>query len=412
MLRDWVFVFLVCAVVSKPLSSVFNIEDFGAVGDGRTLNTQAFEKAVAAIEANQGGTLYVPAGGWLTAPFNFTSNMTLFIADSATIYGAPVYDLWPIIPPLPSYGQGRDHVGPRRTSLIHGEHLTNVAIVGEGNACINGQGQVWWDAHRNNTEKVTRGHLVEFMYSRDVLITNIRLENSPFWTVHPYSCYNVTVRNVVIRAPADSPNTDGVDPDSSDTVLIENVDYFGGDDGIAIKSGWDCFGIQYGKPTANVHIRNMTIGPNNCIAIGSEISGGVVNVTVEDVHCLHVSRALYIKSADTRGGFAQNITFNRITIDAAYMCLDIEQDYGAPNPSCPGHQIAISKMSDITFRNVTAKVCAQAATLSGYNSSTIVTNVVAENVQLEQAPIGYQCKYVSGTAHNVMPVACSALKPV
>jgi len=252
---------------------------------------------------------------------------------------------------------------------------------------------------------------IEFMYSRDVTITNIRVENSPFWTIHPFDCVNVTIRNLVIRAPADSPNTDGIDPDSCDTVLIENVDYFGGDDGIAIKSGWDCFGLQYGKPTSNVLIRNMTIAPNNCIAIGSEMSGGVVNVTVEDVRCLNVGRALYIKSAKTRGGFVQNITFNRIVIDAAELCLNIQQDYGDANPSCASHPIVIAKMDNIVFRDVTAQFCAQAAQLIGFNDTLQVTNIVADGVHLLKVGSGFECQDVSGVSHDVVPAPCAQLKP-
>lgn len=414
MMQLFVFVLLISGVFCQfvPFGDVFNLVDYGGVGDGVTLNTQSFEKAVAAIEKNGGGTLYVPAGGWLTGPFNLTSHMTLFVANSATVYGVPAFSLWPVIPPLPSYGQGRDHPGPRHTSLVHGENITNVTVMGEGDACIDGQGQVWWEAKRNHSETITRGHLIEFLYSKDVTITNIRLENSPFWTVHPYDCYNVTVRNVIIRAPADSPNTDGVDPDSCDTVLIENVDYFGGDDGIAIKSGWDCFGIQYGKPTTNVIIRNMTVGPNNCIAIGSEMSGGVENVTVEDVHCLNVGRALYIKASRTRGGYVRNITFNRISIDTAALGLNIQQDYGSVNPSCPSHPDVIAQMDNIVFRNVTAQYCTQAAQLIGFNDTSQVTNIVVESVHLLKTTQGFQCQDVSGSSHDVQPAPCVQLKPI
>ena len=99
---------------------------------------------------------------------------------------------------MPSYGQGRDHPGPRRTSLIHGEHLRDVVVTSHPDAwgTIDGHGQPWWDAHNQKTEKVTRGHLIEFMYSEKIEISNLKLRNSPFWTVHPVYSRDVVVRNV------------------------------------------------------------------------------------------------------------------------------------------------------------------------------------------------------------------------
>ena len=86
----------------------------------------------------------------------------------------------------------------------------------------------------------------------------LRMKDSPFWNNHFLDCDGVHVRGVTIEAPDDSPNTDGWDPDSATNVLIEDSSYRGGDDCIAIKSGWDCFGVAYGKPSANITVRNLT----------------------------------------------------------------------------------------------------------------------------------------------------------
>ncbi|KAK6139691.1 hypothetical protein DH2020_026559 [Rehmannia glutinosa] len=112
----------------------FNLTDFGGVGDGVTLNTAAFERAVMAISKlgkKGGGQLNVPQGNWLTAPFNLTSHMTLFLAEGAVILGIDDEKYWPLLPPLPSYGYGREHPGPRYGSLIHGQHLKDVVITGQ-----------------------------------------------------------------------------------------------------------------------------------------------------------------------------------------------------------------------------------------------------------------------------------------
>nr|GMC50075.1 probable polygalacturonase [Ipomoea batatas] len=112
----------------------FNLTEFGGVGDGVTVNTAAFERAVMAISKlgkKGGGQLNVPPGLWLTAPFNLTSHMTLFLAEGAVILGIDDEKYWPLMPPLPSYGHGREHLGPRYGSLIHGQNLKDVVITGQ-----------------------------------------------------------------------------------------------------------------------------------------------------------------------------------------------------------------------------------------------------------------------------------------
>ena len=100
--------------------------------------------------------------------------------------------------------------------------------------------------------------LIEVMNCEQLRITNLTLRNSPFWTIHPVYCDDVVVADVNIFAPLDSPNTDGIDPDSCSNVLIERCYVESGDDGIAIKSGWDCFGQAVNRPTVNITIRDFT----------------------------------------------------------------------------------------------------------------------------------------------------------
>uniref|UniRef100_A0A453MD81 Polygalacturonase n=1 Tax=Aegilops tauschii subsp. strangulata TaxID=200361 RepID=A0A453MD81_AEGTS len=94
---------------------------------------------------------------------------------------------WPVIDPLPSYGRGRELPGGRHQSLIFGSHLTDVIITG-ANGTIDGQGAIWWDWFYNNTLNYTRPHLVELMYSTNVVISNLTFKNSPFWNIHPVYC--------------------------------------------------------------------------------------------------------------------------------------------------------------------------------------------------------------------------------
>ncbi|GAU11359.1 hypothetical protein TSUD_343500 [Trifolium subterraneum] len=121
------------------------------------------------------------------------------------------FEDWPVVDPLPSYGRGRELPGGRHRSLIYGSNLTDVIITGN-EGIIDGQGSIWWSKFRNKTLDYTRPHLVELINSTGILISNLTFLNSPFWTIHPVYCSQVTIQNVTILAPLDSPNTDGIDP--------------------------------------------------------------------------------------------------------------------------------------------------------------------------------------------------------
>ncbi|KAJ3695775.1 hypothetical protein LUZ60_001152 [Juncus effusus] len=315
--------------IPRLRNHVYNLTDFGGVGDGRTVNTAAFEKAVQAIQARGGGQLNVLPGVWLTAPFNLTSHMTLFLAEGAVILGIQDEYYWPLLPALPSYGYGREEKGPRYGSLIHGQNLKDVIITGH-NGTINGQGQYWWTKYKTRSLNFTRPRLVQFLFSKDIIISNITLLNSPFWAFHPYDCKNITVSNVTILAPLNgAPNTDGIDPDSCEDMLIENCYISVGDDGIAIKSGWDQYGIAYNRPSKNILIRNITVQSliSAGISIGSEMSGGISNITIENILFFQSRRAIRIKTSPGRGGFIQNISYKNLTFDNVRVGIIVKTDY-------------------------------------------------------------------------------------
>eukprot|EP00911_Craspedida_sp_UC1_P002345 UC1_evm1s1760 len=292
-----------------------DITDFGAVGDGKTVNTAAFEKAVGRCASLMDCQLNVPPGIWVTAPFNLTSHFTLNVSSRAKLVATTDPATWPIIPALPSYGQGRDHPGPRRTSFLHGEHLRDVILTGGG--VVDGQGQSWWARHKARNETYTRGRLFELMWTDGILLEDLTFINSPFWTLHPTYSSNIVARRLTIINPNDSPNTDGFDPDSCENVTLVDSFFNVGDDGVAIKSGWDCFGIETNVPTRNVYIRNLTVNSPCCagICIGSEMSGGVENVVVEDCHFHSVGQGLRIKAGLGRGAFVRNISYENVVMD-------------------------------------------------------------------------------------------------
>ena len=157
-------------------------KDCGAVGDGKTLDTPALElcmeKADAWTKANpqKGGVRLVlssrsdgaAATTYLSAPFNLTSHLTFAIDEGVTLLASSNFSLWPIVAPLASYGQGRDHFGPRRAPFVGGSGLVDIVLTGPG--LIDGQGEPWWKAHDEaGEEKYTRGRLIEFLHSDGIL---------------------------------------------------------------------------------------------------------------------------------------------------------------------------------------------------------------------------------------------------
>ncbi|EPS58839.1 hypothetical protein M569_15974, partial [Genlisea aurea] len=135
---------------------------------------------------------------------------------------------YPLIDPLPSYGRGRDAPGKRFSSLIWGTNLTDVAITG-GNGTIDGQGEIWWKKFKSHKLKNTRPYLIELLHSQDVQITNLTLINSPSWHVHPTYCSNVIIEHITVVAPVESPNTDGINPDSCVNTRIRDSSVVSGD---------------------------------------------------------------------------------------------------------------------------------------------------------------------------------------
>lgn len=334
---------------------VFNLTQFGAVGDGKTLNTRAFELAVSAIAAVSqlgGGQLNVFKGIWFTAPFNLTSHMTLFLASGAVILATEDEVFWPLMPPLPSYGRGREYPGLRYGSLIHGQHLEDVVITGH-NGTIDGQGNVWWQKQKSKKLQHTRGRLIQFLWSNHLKISDITLKNSPFWTIHPYDCVNVTIQGVTILNPIDSPNTDGIDPDSCRDVLIENCYISVGDDCIAVKSGWDQYGIAYGRASSNIVIRNIIAhSPVSAgVSFGSEMSGGITNITVENLFVWQSKRGVRIKTAEGRGGYVSKLVFKNITLDVVRVGIVIKTDYNE-HPDTHFDPRALPLVHDIAFAGI------------------------------------------------------------
>eukprot|EP00729_Bicosta_minor_P001755 gene1755-6655_t len=301
------------AVVNTGL--VLDVEAYGAQPDNKTVNTQAFRAAFAdaasAIGNGSAAAATVRAAGpgvYVTGCFNLTSWITFEVATAATVFGVQddSTEQYTVIAPLPSYGTSRDNgAATRHQALIMtvpGAH--HVAITGGGT--IDGGGSFWWhkkkveDERRRHSDRtnnaasssisnssgstyIGRPRLIEPYNASDVEISHLTVMNPGFWTIHPVYCTDVYIHDVVISSPANSPNTDGIDPDSSQNVLIERCTISCGDDHIAIKSGLDAAGRAVGIPSKNITVRNNVHYSGRGISVGSEVSGGIEDVLIESV---------------------------------------------------------------------------------------------------------------------------------
>lgn len=400
-------------VLMKKREVTVSVADFGAVGDGQTLNTAAFQRAVAEIERRglPGGTLlYVPPGVWLTGAFNLTSRMTLFLARGAVIKASQDTSSWPLIAPLPSYGRGRELPGGRYMSLIHGNEIHDVIITGE-NGTIDGQGEIWWNMWRQNTLPFTRPNILELMHSTDIIISNVVFQNSPFWNIHPVYCSNVVVKNVTVLAPDDSPNTDGVDPDSSLNVCIEDCYISTGDDLVAVKSGWDEYGIAYARRSAGITIRRLTgSSPFAGVAVGSETSGGVENVLVESMHIYNTGVGIHIKTNSGRGGYIRNITVSGVNLNDVRKAIRIAGDVGG-HPDDKYDPNALPVVDGLIIKNVWGVDIQQPGAIEGIKNSPF-TRICLSNLTLHGGgaqEVPWKCEDVSGGASKVQPSPCTEL---
>lgn len=399
----------------KPRPHSASVLDFGAVGDGETLNTVAFQNAIFYLKsfADKGGAqLYVPAGRWLTGSIKLTSHLTLFLEKEAIILGSQDYAYWDIVDPLPSYGRGIEAQDGRYRSLIFGSNLTDVVITGN-NGTVDGQGSIWWEQFSAHSLNYTRPHLVEFVSSKDVVVSNLTFLNAPAWNIHPAYCSNVVVQNISVHSPANSPYTSGVVPDSSEHVCIENSNISMGHDAIVLKSGWDEYGISYGKPTSNVHVRGVRLQSfaGAGMAFGSEMSGGISNVLVEHVYLHDSLFGIDLKTARGRGGYIKDILVMDVVMENVQVGIEAT-GYCDTHPDEKFDPSALPVVSGITFEDIVGTNVSTAGNFTGLSESPF-TSICLLNITFSissNPSTPWLCSDVSGSSKNVSPEPCPELE--
>ena len=395
------FLFLACALplAAQPSATFFNVLDYGAKRDGSASSTAAFQAAIAAVAKAGGGTVFVPAGNYVSGAIQMVSNMTLDIEAGATIHFAANREEYPMVA---SRFEGVETEAP--AAMIGGQHLENVTVTGRGT--VMGVNADWvklmssqedraaWTELLNRLEKhetVTpelrqkgamslRADFIRFVESKNVLIEGIHIVGGPMWTLHPLYCENVVIRNVVVET-FPGHNTDGVDVDSCRHVRISDSYFDTGDDAICIKSGKDADGLRVNRPTEDVAITNCTIHRGHgAVVIGSETSGGVRNVVASNIVAQGTDRGIRIKSTRGRGGVMENLRFDNWVIeDTPNPAIEVTNYYTRAPEEPVSQRTPIFR--NIAISNVTINRCKTAVSIEGLPEMPIeglrLTDIIA-----------------------------------
>jgi polygalacturonase len=407
------------------------ITDFGAVPDGKTLNTEAIAKGIAALADKGGGQLNFPSGIWLTGPIGLKNNVELHLEEGALVQFSADYSLYP---PLQLDIKGR----PRTvaTSPLHGENLENIAITGRGvfdgsgdawrpvkkgkmtenqwkqrlatpGSVLETNSNLWWPSAEARAREEKAGQhrptLLKFVNCRRILLDGVTFQNSPGWNLHPLLCEDLTLRNIVVRNPWYSQNGDGLDLENCRNAVVRGSRFDVGDDAICLKSGKDEEGRRIAVPTENILIEDCIVyHGHGGVTIGSEMSAGVRNVRVNNCLFMGTDIGLRFKSQRGRGGVVEKIYISNVRMtDIVTDAIGFNLYYGGAGPG-EGMEGAAAgakaepvsektpQFRDIYIENVVCRGARQAVALQG----------------LPEMPIqGIHLSNVSITAEN--GVACT-----
>ncbi|HWI91426.1 MAG TPA: glycosyl hydrolase family 28 protein [Flavisolibacter sp.] len=382
-----------------------NITDFGAVKEDKEKTSAAITKAIEKANAMGGGIVVIPEGEWLTKSIHFKSNVNLHLDKGAVLLfsGDPA----DYLPAVRSSWEGLECYN--YSPLIYALECNNIAITGDGE--LKAQMDVWekWfarpSAHMESIKRLynwawnykpvterqmvndtshMRPQFIQFNRSENILMDGIHITNSPFWTIHLYLSKNIVLRNLQVYAHGH--NNDGVDPEMSQNVLIENCVFDQGDDAIAIKSGRNPEGWRLKTPSKNIVIRNNTVkNGHQLVAIGSELSGGIENVFIDNCTVIDgakLNHLLFIKTNERMGGYVKNIYATNLKcgkIDLGVLGIETDVLYQWKT-LVPTYERRLTPIKDIYLKNIAASDVKFVSRILG-DKELPVENVYLKNIK-------------------------------
>lgn len=404
MVKHFLSAIMLLAVSLTAFAERVDMKQAGAKTDGKAINTTLINQTIDRLEKGGGGTLFFPAGKYLTGPIRMKSNITLELEAGATLLFSTNFDDY-----LPFVEVRHEGVMMKSFSpLIYATDAENITIKGEGT--LDGQGKAWWDEFfkvlidlrdngkrdvnkyqpmfdkENDVEKIAaetnqdwhgtldrrffRPPFIQPIRCKNVRIEGVKIVNSPFWTINPEFCDNVTVDGVTIHN-VPSPNTDGINPESCRNVHISNCHISVGDDCITIKSGRDLQARNLAAPCENITVTNCTmLSGHGGVVIGSEMSGSVRHVTISNCVFEGTDRGIRLKSTRGRGGVVEDIRVSNVVMkDIKKEALTFNLKYSRMPQEPKSERTPV-------FRNIH---------ISGI--TVVDVNVPIEIVGLEEAPI-------------------------
>lgn len=349
-MRKIFFSIMFCLSILAIQAKIYDIKSLGADTSGKVACTDLIKQSIKNASAEGGGTIYFPAGTYLTAAIHLESNITLDIESGAVLKFSTTFEDYLPFVKVRWEGVFMNSLSP----LIYADKAENITIKGRG--VIDGQGHTWWkesrrlideirkDGETSATNKLQqmwldankgikvssyyestlerkffRPPFIQFHESKNILIEGITIINSPFWTINPIGCDDLLIHGVTINNPSSNPkghNTDGINPESCRNVRISDCFLSVGDDCITIKSGRDEDGRNYGRPCENITITNcIMLAGHGGVVIGSEMSGGVKKVTISNCVFNGTDAGIRLKSSRGRGGIVEEIRVDNIVMN-------------------------------------------------------------------------------------------------
>ena len=381
----------VALVFNARAEQIFNVRDFGAKGNGQTVDTAAIQKALDECNDAGGGTVRFPAGVYLSQPLTLRgSKMTLEIDSGATLLATTNQtDFMKTPGDWLKAKSSSDFV-----SFISGKGLTDLTFIGGGT--VDGSGAAWWGEAEKARERVAgftlpRPNLITLLRCQNVRMENITLQNSPKYNFVPDECEELVVSNVTILNPDNTANTDGIDPNNCKDVLITKCRIDTGDDNIAIKTGHKVKGREFA--VENIRVTDCTFLHGHGMSIGGETVGGVHHVIVENCTFENTENGIRIKSQRGKGGLVEDIVYQDIrmkNVDPAITFTSYYMYSSAKDPvqkATPQQDVAQPMTEttpvyrDIHINNLTATCEDAAGSIVGLPESPI-SDVAFDNVKI------------------------------